>query len=136
MITLADLAGRWRLTRQIIDVRADLVGHLEGVCDWLPDAAGLRQVEQGVLHYGDTPPMQASRSYLWRATPQGLAVFFDDGRPFHHLRAGDLTDRHWCDPDTYDVTYDLGRWPDWTQSWKISGPRKDMQILSRFQPLA
>lgn len=135
MITLAELAGRWRLSREITDARAGLTGHLDGTCDWLPDGAGLRQVEQGVLHYGTAPPMQAARVYLWRAVPGGLAVFFEDGRPFHHLCAGRMTDRHWCDPDLYDVTYDLARWPDWTQAWRISGPRKDLHIVNRFQPL-
>ena len=88
-----------------------------------------------MLTMGAAPPMQASRVYLWRDTGAGLSVAFEDGRPFHSLAPGRLEDRHWCDPDTYDVRYDFTRWPDWTQRWRVTGPRKDAVILSRFQPL-
>lgn len=135
MITLADLRGVWRLARQITDHRAGLSGSLIGQCEWSEDGVGLVQREEGVLRFGTSPPMQASRSYLWRADGLGLAVFFEDGRAFHRLEPGALADCHHCAPDIYDVAYDLSRWPDWRQSWRISGPRKDMTIESRFQPL-
>ena len=133
MITLADLAGKWRLTRVIIDHLAGREGRFVGQCQWLPEADGLRQEEAGILHFADAPPMQAHRSYLWRVEGAGLAVFFDDGRPFHRLGPGLLSDRHYCDPDIYDVRYDFSQWPLWTQSWQVQGPRKDMSILSQFQ---
>ena len=136
MIALADLEGAWRLTRHILDHRAGLTGHLEGTSHWSPDAHGLRQEETGLLHYGAAPPMQAARAYLWRQAGAGLAVFFADGRPFHSLGPDRLSDRHLCDPDIYDVTYDLSRWPDWIQVWHVTGPRKDAVITSRFQRLA
>lgn len=135
MIALSDLEGGWRLTRRIEDFRAGLVGTLEGTCHWLPDEDGLRQEEQGLLRFGQAAPMQATRVYLWRQDGADLVVFFEDGRPFHRL-SDRLSDRHLCDPDTYDVAYDMARWPDWTQSWRVTGPRKDARILSRFQPLA
>lgn len=135
MIGLADLHGQWHLTRRIEDARAGLTGHLQGTCRWLPDGDGLRQEEEGVLRYGSAAPMRAARVYLWRQTPEGLAVFFEDGRPFHRLAAAQLSDRHWCPPDVYDVSYDFSSWPDWTQVWRVSGPRKDAVIASRFQPL-
>jgi hypothetical protein len=135
VIGLVDLKGHWRLTRRIEDARAGLTGDLQGTCRWLPDGDGLRQEEEGVLRYGHAPPMQAARVYLWRETPEGLAVFFEDGRPFHRLIASHLSDRHWCALDIYDVSYDFTGWPDWTQVWRVSGPRKDTVITSRFQPL-
>lgn len=133
MITLADLEGDWRLDRRIEDTRMGQTGRLDGQCRWVPDGAGLRQEEEGVLRMGAGPSLQANRTYLWRAEGGGLVVYFEDGRPFHRLGAGQLTDRHWCDPDTYDVTYDLSGWPDWTQSWRVTGPRKDAVIISRFR---
>jgi hypothetical protein len=135
MITLADLLGAWRLTRRIIDHRAGLTGALSGTCHWRPYGNGLRQEETGVLIFGTAPPMQASRTYLWRAEGASLVVFFEDGRPFHRLVQGAWADRHHCAPDIYDVTYDFSIWPDWTQVWHVSGPRKEMTIESRFQPL-
>jgi hypothetical protein len=131
---LGDLLGDWRLERVITDHRAGVTGHLAGQCRFVPDADGLRQEESGTLRYGAAAPMQAARTYLWRADGAGLAVFFDDGRPFHRLMPGQGGDRHHCPPDIYDVTYDLTRWPHWVQSWRVTGPRKDALIVSRFQP--
>jgi hypothetical protein len=135
MIRLDDLEGVWRLTREIEDRRGGVAGRLEGTSRWLRDADGLRQEEEGVLTMGAGPSMQARRVYLWRAAGDGIEVLFEDGRPFHGLGSGRLSDRHWCDPDTYDVGYDFTRWPHWTQRWRVTGPRKDAVILSRFQPL-
>jgi hypothetical protein len=135
MITLADLEGTWRLSRRIEDLRAGLTGRFRGTSRWHPDGHGLRQEEDGILDYGQAAPMQATRVYLWRQDGADLAVFFEDGRPFHRLSAQDPTDRHLCDPDTYDVRYAFDHWPDWTQHWRINGPRKDALITSRFQPL-
>jgi len=135
MITLADLSGSWRLTRRIVDHRAAENGDLTGICRWSKDGVGLRQDEAGVMHFGTAPPMQASRAYLWRAAGASLIVLFEDGRPFHRLGPGQLRDRHHCPPDTYDVVYDFTRWPDWTQIWQVTGPRKDLRIESRFQRL-
>ncbi len=133
MIALTDLEGRWTLSRRIVDHLAAREGRFVGQCRWLPDAHGLRQDEAGILHYADAPPMQAHRSYLWRAEGEGLVVSFDDGRPFHRLGPGQLSDLHQCDPDLYEVRYDFSQWPDWTQSWRVRGPRKDMTLHSRFQ---
>jgi hypothetical protein len=134
MISLGDLVGRWGLSRVIEDARAGLTGRMEGTALWRPDGVGLRQEESGLLRYGDAPPMRAERAYLWRAEDDGLEVYFDDGRAFHRLGPGRLSDRHLCDPDVYDVTYDLSDWPRWGTVWRVTGPRKDMIIRSRFSP--
>ena len=131
MIQLKDLEGHWTLSRQIDDRRAGLTGRFDGVANWRPDADGLVQEETGHLHYGDAPPMQATRRYLWRQTPAGLAVFFDDGRPFHIL-TDTLSAHHDCPPDVYDVTYRFTDWPDWQSQWVVTGPRKDAVIVSRY----
>jgi len=134
VIRLADLEGQWQLSRIITDRRRGIVGRLEGQVIWRPDAAGLRQEESGLLHFGDAPPMQASRTYLWRASPAGagLDVFFEDGRAFHRLSPGQTTDTHHCDPDIYHVSYDFSAWPQWEQRWEVHGPRKDTTLVSRF----
>jgi len=134
MIQLSDLEGRWHLSRQIEDHSAGLSGRFEGLCDWVADGKGLRQTETGVLHYGTAPPMQASRTYLWRQDGDGLLIEFEDGRPFHRIGPDGLSDSHWCPPDMYDVTYDLTGWPHWVQTWRVSGPRKDSTLVSRFSP--
>lgn len=135
MIRLSDLEGAWQLSRDITDRQAGLAGRLDGTAVWRPDGTGLRQVEDGILHYGSAPPMRAQRVYLWRETADGLEILFEDGRPFHRLEAGTCGDRHLCDPDIYDVTYAFGDWPRWGTTWRVRVPRKNLIIRSRFAPL-
>ena len=45
----------------------------------------------------------------------------------------DPGDVHACDPDTYRVRYDFRRWPRWQAEWRVTGPRKDYGMLSRFR---
>jgi hypothetical protein len=135
VITLADLEGRWSLERRIDDRRAGLTGRLEGTCTWRPDAAGLVQEEAGTLHYGEAPPIRAERRYLWRAEGDALAVYFEDGRAFHRLGPGRVSDRHDCAPDTYDVAYVFESVSMFSTTWRVTGPRKDMVIHSLYTRL-
>ena len=133
-LSLDALEGRWRIARRIEDRRAGTQGTLVGEAVWSGDGAGSRQVETGVLRLGAARPMQARRVYLWRAGAAGaLNVCFEDGRPFHRLVPGAASDRHLCGPDIYDVTYDLGAFPDvWHQRWSVMGPRKEYTLSTRF----
>lgn len=135
MISLDRFAGDWRLSRTIEDRRAGLRGRLEGTSHWRPHDDGLLQHERGQLHYGTGAPMQAERRYLWRQDGEGIAVFFEDGRPFHDLAEDRLSDRHDCPPDTYDVTYVFHENGAFSTEWVVTGPRKDLTILSRYDPL-
>lgn len=132
MIALSDLEGRWTLVRRIDDRRAGLSGRLTGTCDWTSDGQGLVQFETGTLHYGDAPPIRAERRYLWRQEGEGLAVFFEDGRPFHRVGPGRPSDRHQCPPDTYDVTYAFDGAHAFSTTWRVTGPRKDQVIHSLY----
>ncbi|WJY21342.1 DUF6314 family protein [Fontisubflavum oceani] len=132
MISLAALEGVWRLERQIEDRRAKLTGHLTGEARWVPDRDGLLQIETGLLHYGDAPPMQAERRYLWRDGTHGLEVSFEDGCPFHKVDPTTPEADHFCAPDSYRVRYELADWPRWSSRWRVTGPHKDAVIFSRY----
>ena len=83
--------------------------------------------------------MRATRRYLWKDGGAGtIDVLFDDGRLFHRFDAEDEAPaaEHACPPDTYRVRYDFRRWPRWQAEWRVTGPRKDYGILSRYRPLA
>ena len=41
---------------------------------------------------------------------------------------------HDCPPDSYRVRYDFRAWPRWQAEWRVTGPRKDYGIVSRFRP--
>ncbi|WP_298921392.1 DUF6314 family protein [uncultured Roseobacter sp.] len=126
---LEDFEGAWGITRHI--THADgTTAEFTGTAQWTHDPGGLIYREIGKLQMAQGPAFQAERQYLWRP---GLNVYFDDGRFFHKApeRGGDAT--HWCDPDTYHVTYDFSRWPDFTATWKVSGPKKSYTMRSQYK---
>ncbi|MEQ3626491.1 MAG: DUF6314 family protein [Celeribacter sp.] len=133
---LQRFAGLWHLSRRIEDARADSTGSFEGVARLTQDKAGLRYVESGTLSLPGAAPMQASRTYLWRAIGPRIAVLFADGRPFHDFapKADVAEAAHWCDPDEYHVRYAFHDWPNWQSEWQVKGPRKSYRMLSRYRP--
>ncbi|ATI42140.1 hypothetical protein CBW24_09030 [Pacificitalea manganoxidans] len=133
---LRRFAGQWTLSRRIEDARAGTTGRFEGTARLTPDGGGLRYDETGLLSLPGAAPMQASRSYLWRAIDQRIAVLFEDGRPFHEFAVTADTARatHWCDPDDYRVSYSFETWPNWQAEWQVSGPRKSYRMISSYCP--
>jgi len=130
-----DFEGGWRLDRRIEDRKTGLTGRLEGRAVWVPDQDRLQLTETGTLRYGDGAPLQAERRYLWRRQAGGIAVMFDDSRPFHWFSGDQTVARHECPPDQYHVRYDFHLWPDWRAIWTVTGPRKDYEMISRYRRL-
>jgi hypothetical protein len=126
--SLAEFSGTWVLKREILQVGMPPAA-FKGQAEWTLARKGLDYVERGFLKLADQPPMRAERQYHWDID---LNIYFDDGRFFHQVpkAGGDAT--HWCDPDRYDVTYDFGDWPNWSCTWKVSGPRKDYRLRSEY----
>lgn len=104
--------------------------HFEGQADWQPTKDGMIYVEQGMLHMTGQPPIKAERKYHW---DNDLNIYFDDGRFFHRVPVDGGNAAHWCDPDQYDATYDFERWPEWSCTWKVRGPRKDYSLYSHYR---
>ena len=128
---LADFEGRWRVERSIRQTDG-VEGRFEGEAVFAPDGAGaLAYHEDGVLTMPGAAPMRATRAYRW---VEGLEVFFDDGRPFHTVPATGGAATHLCPPDIYRVSYDFSRWPDWTATWDVTGPRKAYRMVSAYCP--
>lgn len=132
---LADFEGAWRLEREIDDRLAGRQGRLTGKARFETDGRGLVYREAGELAFPGQPPLSARQTYLWRADGEGIAVLFGDGRAFHRFDPGETgpSARHDCAPDLYRVTYDFAGWPDWTAVWRVTGPRKDYRMLSRYR---
>lgn len=133
-LDLADFEGDWRLDRVIEDSRAGVTGHLTGQACWRPGQGGLILTETGELRYGEGAPMRAARRYLWRSEAGGVAVYFEDGRPFHWFSADAPAAHHDCPPDDYRVAYRFDDWPNWTATWDVTGPRKEYRMVSRYRP--
>ncbi|CTQ50249.1 DUF6314 family protein [Jannaschia donghaensis] len=128
---LSALIGAWRTQRVIRHVIGP-TARFDGISRWSPDGAGLRCVETGTL-VQDGTTFEARRETVWQASPDGLAVTFADGRPFHVVRGP--TAHHDCPPDTYLLHYDWENWPRWTVRWRVTGPRKDYRALTRYRPV-
>jgi len=134
---LTDFPGFWDITRRIEDRRAGQSGHLSGTARFSHRPGGdLAYVEQGLLVYGAGPAMTAERRQIWRASPDGIAVHFDDGRFFHAFvpSGGRAEAAHDCPPDRYRVAYDFRRWPHWQSVWEVSGPRKAYRMETSYRP--
>lgn len=126
---LADFAGTWRLDRKITHGDGTQA-RFQGTAIWSGDETGLEYMEKGHLQMGQGPQMQAERRYHWGPD---LDVHFDDGRFFHRVPALGGQTSHWCDPDTYDVTYDFTDWPCFTAIWQVHGPKKSYTLQSTYE---
>jgi hypothetical protein len=130
-----DFVGHWRIERKIQDGLAGQNAVFIGTAsisitdeDWV-------YAETGTLKLSGTRPMTAERRYIWRPDATGIDIFFSDNRFFHRLElAQPQQSKHWCDPDQYNVTYDLTHWPNWQATWRVVGPRKDYVMKSEYFP--
>lgn len=131
--------GRWQVSRVIEDRRAQSEGRFEGSALFTPHAGTpgvLDYFETGEMSFAGQPSMAASRAYLWQQAPSGIAVMFDDGRPFHVIEdVGAAPDAvHHCDPDLYHVSYDFSGWAaSWRAVWRVQGPRKNYRMVSEYR---
>ena len=106
---LMDFAGDWGVIR-VIEDRLGPPGQFEGTAALTPDGPGLTYMEKGRLTLGS------------------------DARPIHRFdpNLGGAGERHYCDPDFYDVVYALDDWPNWSSTWTVTGPRKDYTMRTQF----
>ncbi|MBM1222364.1 trigger factor [Ponticoccus sp. SC2-23] len=125
--------GRWRITREIED-RLGPDARFDGEAVISETAPGRWLYhETGRLGFGTGPLFEAERRYVWAPDATGIEVFFEDGRAFHRIPLAGGADRHHCDPDLYDVTYDFTAWPQCWAIWTVSGPRKSYVMRSRYR---
>jgi hypothetical protein len=128
----ARLVGRWRLRRAIADARAGRAGRARGTLDLVPAPGGaIDWLERMDLEW-DGRVLPATRAYRLVPGAGGWQVVFPDGTPFHAWRPGG-TVIHPCADDRYEgvVAGDPARW---TVTWRVRGPRKDLEIRSILTP--
>ena len=135
----AYLLGSWSVSRTLWDRSADTRGTFTGVASFIEaDDGALRFREEGTVHWaapgGEPFTGPAQREYVLHASdrPDTLEVFFPDGRPFHRMSflSADDSELHWCDPDTYRVSYSLVSHDEYRYSWDVSGPAKNLLLES------
>ena len=131
---LVNFVGDWQLKRQIIDLLHGQDGQLYGSAKFTPLDDGLLYEEQGRLTLSSGTVLRADRTYLWSDDACGIVVCFENGTEFHRFelikRSHGST--HFCGDDVYNVAYDFERWPNWSATWNVLGPRKNYKSVSRY----
>ena len=130
---LADFLGRWTIARTIEDRLTGLPGRFDGTATFVAEGGAVLYAETGQLTLGAGAAVMAERRYRWSEVDGRIAVHFADGRFFHSFDPAGPAAAHWCDPDSYRVAYDFARWPDWSATWDVTGPRKDYRMVSAFR---
>jgi Family of unknown function (DUF6314) len=152
--TVDFLAGDWNVVRHISDHRTGEVGEFRGQASFQRCAAGLAEQtapagqrnradpgglalsyrEHGELRFaGHCGP--ASRSLLYRDLGDGGAdVRFADGREFYRLdlRSGTWSAEHPCRADHYLVTVRRLSPDSFCETWRVTGPAKDYQLVTTY----
>jgi hypothetical protein len=151
----AYLLGSWSVDRTMLDratgsggtftgvLRLSGVDGTAGEMDRHGDDGALRFHEEGTISWtsvnGKPFTAPASRDYLLRPSdsPDVLDMYFPDGRPFHRMGFSEHSshDRHWCDPDTYRVSYTMTGPDEFSYSWDVTGPAKDHLIETKLRRL-
>lgn len=127
--------GLWTVERSVKDFAGGPDGGFSGTATLARVGQRLRYSETGTLTLDGVAPMAATRAYIWRQEGGWLHIDYDDGRPFHGIPFGveEPETTHLCDPDRYEVAYDFRAWPEWTANWRVTGPRKDYRMQSRYR---
>lgn len=129
-LTLEALEGAWQVTRRVWGHPG--AARMTGEARFIPDGMGLTEEITGVMILPGAAPMQVTRRLLWR-DEGGIAIRFEDGRPFARPGAGGrLWFGHDCPPDTYIGRITLGPGAHWRQSWRVRGPRKDYRMVTLY----
>ncbi len=132
MPRMADLEGRWQVSRRIAD-RLGPEARFAGEAEILPDGDRWQYAERGTLTLAGQPGFAAHRVYKFAERDGGADVFFEDGRFFHAFDWEAAEAEHLCGADLYRVRYDFGDWPDWSAVWTVAGPRKDYVMTSTYR---
>lgn len=135
----AFLEGRWNLEREIDDKRLGQHGTLKGEAAFTPEGEGLLYRERGLLSL-DGHEGEAYQIYRYDfPTPRHAVVCFQDGRLFHDLdlSGGRCTAEHRCGDDLYQGRFlvaEASTGPSiWESAWRVTGPRKNLLLTSRYR---
>lgn len=130
----AFLVGRWRLSRMILDRRAGDHGSFEGTAVFRVENDGLIYLEQGVFKLGGYEGPAKQLHHYRFPKPWRAEVSFAHGGFFHDLdlSRGFWAAEHLCGADTYNGTFHAEGSDRWEAVWRVTGPRKDQELTTRY----
>ncbi|PRY95397.1 hypothetical protein BCF33_1016 [Hasllibacter halocynthiae] len=124
------LDGAWRLAREVRHAAGGTV-RAEGTARFAPEGDGLAEREEGRAVLPGGSGMAFEQRRLWRAEGGRLTLWKGDGTLLCVLDGGEGV--HGCPPDLYRVRLDLSGLPsDWSAEWRVTGPRKDYVMATRY----
>ncbi len=129
------LQGEWWLLRDIDDRRLGKAGRFEGEALFAPLAEGLLYDEAGRMRFGDHEGPAARRYRYDFPAPQRAAVSFAEGGFFHDLdlTTGTWSTEHRCGADHYRGEFRVEGPACWSADWRVTGPRKNLRLRTRFR---
>ena len=134
----AFLAGDWRIERTIRDRRHSIDGRLHGEARFTSAGEALNYVERGTLDFG-CHEGRAEQHYVFDFAVgyERAQVRFRDGRDFHELdlSSGVANVTHSCGLDLYEGRFTALDGLQWRSAWKVTGPRKDQDIVTNYTRL-
>lgn len=132
------LCGSWLLDRSLLDRRHNISGKLIGRADFVPSGCSLLCEEQGSLTFGSHHgPAQQRLTFLFPNGDAQASVRFSDGRAFYELdlSQGQSVVSHSCNPDFYEGRFAVTDPDRWESTWKVTGPRKEQEIVTLYTRL-
>jgi hypothetical protein len=131
------LTGEWLITRVINGGAGRFHGRARIAAD--PESpTTLLWHEHGRLRLGAHEGPAERTLRIEPATTGAWQVRFADGRPFHPLDLTSGSDEvtHLCGADTYRGHYEIQSPDCFTVTWRVTGPRKDDVIETRYERAA
>lgn len=119
----------------MLDRRHSIRGRFLGQAEFVPAANILFYEERGRLTFaGHDGPAEQRYTYDFVLGHRRAQVSFRDGRAFHELDLahGETIVFHNCDPDLYEGHFVAHDWTRWESAWKVTGPRKDQEIVTLY----
>jgi hypothetical protein len=131
----AFLCGNWRVDRSVLDGRRSILGEFRGHASFTRAGDSLLYEERGTLRFGvHHGPAEQCYRYDFGEGDARAIVSFRDGRMFHELdlSTGEALATHACEPDHYEGRFTALGPMQWHTAWKVSGPRKEQDILTLY----
>lgn len=125
------LLGRWRVERSFFDrlrrERGTFIGTLDVVATGTGEEPTARYAEEGRFTLGSYQGRGRRSLGLVRGATGGVAIHFEDGRPFVDcdLAPGGCRATHRCGDDLYEISWQVVSGVAMTERWRVAGPRKD-----------
>ena len=132
---LTFLIGKWSVSRDIEDFRANIIGQFIGCATFFPvTPTTLSFHETGEMTYGSFRGTCERNLEFHQLNSTSVQVRFADDRPFVEIDVSDTAtpSTHLCGQDRYDITLRVVSDDVIEETWRVQGPAKDYEAIARW----